>query len=336
MVQLIDYSTNTVAQALRSFWEPQKLGENSLAQTRIVSKLMRASGSLDTAENRGSALAVLIERFIGDGIRERGPDILDWQLLHDRVLEGKPVKAVSSRFGVSGRSLARYYMRACATLARAFMELEANETDDVRTEETGRDDTRWANVATLDIDAAFVQEWSDYYDKRSSGSYDQVEESAIRAWLSKVGEPKYLNKEYFVRLGRWKTKRQTPRYEENDEDEVEEKTRAAYLASDKLVKLNTLRGAKGGLRGVGVAVAATILHYLQPDEFAIFDYHVRNTLNMAGHWSREIDDDSDEAWLDYLGVMHQLSGDLGVSLRTLDKALFAFDKYGSRGDDKAS
>ena len=67
----------------------------------------------------------------------------------------------------------------------------------------------------LTLDDEFVRRWCNKYDEIFHGSYDEVEEKAIRSWLSEQDEPKCLNKEYFVRLGRWKTKRQTSNYEAN-------------------------------------------------------------------------------------------------------------------------
>lgn len=178
----------------------------------------------------------------------------------------------------------------------------------------------------LIIDRTFVQQWAGRYDEIFKGSYDQTEEAAIRQWLSTLREPKYLHKVYFVRLGRWKTKRQTSNYMINDESRIVDITKAAYRASDSSVKLGTLKT----LRGVGVAVAGTILHYFHPDTYPIFDYHARNTLKRAGLWKRETKDASDIAWLEYVELMRDLSAKLGVTLRDLDKALFAYDKYPHR------
>lgn len=180
-----------------------------------------------------------------------------------------------------------------------------------------------AEITMLVIDIGFVQQWSHRYNAKFYGSCDQDEEKDIREWLSTQQSPKYLNKEYFVRLGRWKTKRQTSKYKANEESKIIKATRSAYISSDILTKLRTLTK----LRGVGVAVAATILHYLQSDQFPIFDYHARTTLKKAGLWSRKIEDSSEKAWLEYVGIMRQLSNNLNVSLRDLDKALFAYDKY---------
>ena len=177
----------------------------------------------------------------------------------------------------------------------------------------------------LEINKAFVKEWASNYDTQfeSGSGHDKSEEEAIRGWLAEQGEPKYLNKDYFVRLGRWKSARITKHYKANEEQEVINRTRRAYEATDDLDKLKILLP----LKGVGVPVASTILHYLQPNDFPIFDYHARTTLNKAGTWSRDIKDASAKSWLEYVNIMRDLSNELGVTLRDLDKALFAYDKY---------
>ncbi len=173
------------------------------------------------------------------------------------------------------------------------------------------------------IDKEFIWKWSRVYDRVFQGSEDETEEKAIRAWLSTLPKPKYLDKEHFVRLGRWKTKRQTSNYKKNDAQIVQEVTRLAYHASDSLVKLDTLRQ----LRGVGVAVAATILHFLHPDLYPIFDYHARTALKEEGLWQRQIKDASPQAWLEYVDTMRKLASSTDATLREVDKALFAHDKY---------
>lgn len=188
------------------------------------------------------------------------------------------------------------------------------------------DKTTYPGGSVLVIDKSFVQKWSSNYNKRFYGGCDQSEEKAIREWLSRQVDPKYLDKEYFVRLGMWKTKRQTSNYRANEESKIIEVTCYAYQSSDPIIKLRVLRT----LRGVGVAVGATILHYLQPELFPIFDYHARTTLKEACLWTRKIDDSSERAWLEYLDTMRGLSSALSVSLRDLDKALFAYDKYRSQ------
>lgn len=174
----------------------------------------------------------------------------------------------------------------------------------------------------LIIDNDFIQKWAKVYNDRFRGGKAVKEEEAIRDWLSKQTEPKYLNKEYFVRLGRWKSARVTRHYELNEDKEIQDITRAAYLETDALGKLRLLMT----LKGVGVPVASTIIHYMQPNEFPIFDYHCRYVLSEADIWNRNKDDASTRAWLSYVEIMRRLAAKLDVTLPDLDKALFAYHK----------
>ena len=66
---------------------------------------------------------------------------------------------------------------------------------------------------------------------------DAEVEREIETWLRRLPEPKYLDKPNFVKIGRWKTKRQTRAYESNDQVLVEKATRLAYLEDEPLLKL---------------------------------------------------------------------------------------------------
>jgi integrase len=132
-----------------------------------------------------------------------------------------------------------------------------------------------------------------------------------------------------MRLGRWKTPRYQKTRETNSEENIIEVTLSAHKAKDDLEKLNTLRR----LRGVGIAVASTMLYYLQPDSFAIYDYHVRNSLKKAGRLSRTAKNNSSEVWLLYTQIIRRLSGFHSKTLREVEKALYAYDKWGCGGSD---
>lgn len=181
----------------------------------------------------------------------------------------------------------------------------------------------------LVIDKGFLKRWSGEYDCRTRGTYARTEEAAILDWVSKQGEPKFLNKEYFIRLGRWKTLRWHKTRESNNEQNIIEATRSACVATHDLGKLTILRG----LQGVGIAVASTILYYLQPDNFAIYDYHVRNSLNKAGKLSEAAKGDSSKVWLEYTRIIRELSSRYNKTLREVEKALYAYDKWGCGGNE---
>jgi len=142
----------------------------------------------------------------------------------------------------------------------------------------------------IELSRKFIQQHCQRYDQHAKRE-DLEEERAIRAWLEALPERKFLDKKYFVRLGRWKTPRQTPAYELSDEALVTEVTRLAYELSNERLKLHVLKA----LNGVDVTVAACILHFLHPDEFPLFDHHARSTLKRAGKWNRDVDDASDSA-----------------------------------------
>ena len=181
----------------------------------------------------------------------------------------------------------------------------------------------------MKITRRFVHCWADRYDEfqRRQDPKDAEVEREIETWLRRLPEPKYLDKPNFVKIGRWKTKRQTRAYESNDQVLVEKATRLAYLADEPHLKLHILQV----LRGVSVGVSSTILYFLHPDSFPIFDIRARTTLRAAGSWNRPVDDASADAWLEYVQLMRGLSRDLGVSLRDLDKALWAYDRLGGSG-----
>ena len=174
-----------------------------------------------------------------------------------------------------------------------------------------------------DIDVEFVRRWAKVYDDENRG-HDETEEKAIVDWISKQPEPKCLNKAYFVRLGRWKTFHHDDTRKANPEKTIIEVTRLAYQAQDDVSKLRTVMR----LRGVGIAVASTILYFMEPDRYAIFDYHVRDALNKRRCWNRGKDENTEPAWLEYVHTMRRLAVRIGVDLRSLEKALFAYDKYG--------
>ena len=179
---------------------------------------------------------------------------------------------------------------------------------------------------TIEITPEFVREWVEHHDRRLEGQRPMREEREVREWLLGLGEPKYLDKEHFVTIGEWKTPRQRHNYLRNSDSTIREVTRRAYLAEGDSWKLSTLEE----LYGVGVAVGGTILHFLHPEKYAIFDVRVRKTLKKAGKWEYSEDDDSDYDWLVYIDIMKRLSSELGFSLRELDKALWEYDKYGGQ------
>ena len=177
----------------------------------------------------------------------------------------------------------------------------------------------------LEINNDWVNYWSNEYDCRflTGDSTKWGMEQELRSWLASLPSEKYLDREHFLLLGEWKSARQRQNYRRNDEAKIIGATRAAFMEPELEGKLERLKN----LHGVGPAVAATILHFLHPDEIAIFDYHVRNVLYLAGEWNRAVGDDTIKAWLEYNAIMVGMATRMDVSIRTLDKAMWAYDKW---------
>jgi len=177
----------------------------------------------------------------------------------------------------------------------------------------------------LQLSRRFIREWACVYDHRSDPPA-RAEEQAIKAWLRGQQEPKHLDKGHFVRLARWAAPRQLAAYQSNGPPFVGQATRLAYQALDVRLKVHIL----SGMSGVSVTVAAAILHFFHPRLFPIFDVRARTTLKKAGFWPRRVDDAGVEAWDDYVLVMRRLARRFRVSLRDLDKALYAYDRWRKR------
>ena len=171
----------------------------------------------------------------------------------------------------------------------------------------------------------FVREWAGRYDTESDVK-DKEEE--LKEWLRtrfREGRP-YLDKGHFVEIASWKSRRPLRHYKSNDDDLVREVTALAFAArrDDLRLKLLTL------LKGVGVPVASTILHFAFPDEYPIMDVRGVTTLTQLGLWTRPVQF-SVADWQVYTDLMRDHAKRLDVTLRELDKALWKSDEARTRG-----
>jgi len=175
------------------------------------------------------------------------------------------------------------------------------------------------------IDQSFVARWSTEYDNhfQSGDTTAWDREKQLRSWLLSQSSLKYFDRKHFLLHGEWKLPRQRQNYLRNTDTEIRRATQEAYCELNPVKKLNSLTR----LHGVGRTVAASILHFLLPDEFAVFDFHCRAVLFETGYWHRPGSDDSLDSWLDYNRIMVALAHQTGVSLRNLDKALWAYHKW---------
>jgi hypothetical protein len=128
----------------------------------------------------------------------------------------------------------------------------------------------------------------------------------------------FLDKPQFLRLCEWKSPRIRPRCAANDALAIEEATRFALATASEPLRI----GALTLLDGVAYPVASTILHWVHVDPYPILD---RRAL-----WSVGIDRPPGDGsytfalWRDYTAFCRRLAGEVGLTMRDLDRALWQF------------
>ena len=172
-----------------------------------------------------------------------------------------------------------------------------------------------ANAFPLNDRSQIVTLAEDYWNRISHR--DAEAERAFEHDFQEAGGLGYLPKELFVRVAKWKSVRNTRRYESNPDDKIRAQTTAAFQADDATA-INALRE----LDGVALRTASAILHWMRPDEFPILDYRVMAALGEPAPKSYE-----DVHF--YIGIADRVKGlsrKHSLNLRTMDRALWTWDK----------
>jgi hypothetical protein len=126
----------------------------------------------------------------------------------------------------------------------------------------------------------------------------------------------YARDEFLV-VCAWKSPRSRPRVQANDAAAIEAHTRDALAASDEAVRMEALLR----LNGVGVPTASCLLYFADPASYTILDVRALESLGVRGRSTYPV-----AFWLEYLYTCRELARLHGVSLRTLDKALWQHSK----------
>lgn len=159
--------------------------------------------------------------------------------------------------------------------------------------------------------AKWSSRYSDFYDDSDVESLGQIARSTG-----------YLTAEQFRTMARWKTPRSQSRCLKNSETFVREVTSAAFSASEPRFKVEVLRL----LDGVDWPTASVFLHFCDKERWPIIDYRAFWSLGQgspAGKYSFAL-------WDEYSKYARQLAEDLGISMRALDRALWAYSKVNQR------
>jgi hypothetical protein len=147
--------------------------------------------------------------------------------------------------------------------------------------------------------------------------FPTVDESARETIGAAARARGYYRRREFLRVCAWKTPRSAPKVALNTEPAVRAATRRALAGPDETVRMQALLS----LSGVGVPTASTLLYFAFPALYPILDVRALASLGVKPRSQYPI-----SFWLGYLGACRALAAESGVSIRTLDKALWQWSK----------
>jgi hypothetical protein len=162
----------------------------------------------------------------------------------------------------------------------------------------------------LNVPPSELSFWAAEYDKH----YD---DSVAEAIGSRVRGAGVLTQNDFLSLAEWKTRRSKSRCRKNPAEYVDEVTRHALASRDARFKIEVLRL----LDGVDWATASVVLHFCDREPWPILD--VRAFWSLGQTVPPYI---TFPIWQAYTTYTRALADKYGVSMRTLDRALWGYSK----------
>jgi hypothetical protein len=127
----------------------------------------------------------------------------------------------------------------------------------------------------------------------------------------------HYTREEFILVCGWKTVRSRPKVMSNSEADVVDATGRSFASTDEAGRIAALLD----LDGVGVPTASTLLHVAFPADYPILDVRALESLGVKARSQYPV-----SFWLGYLEACREIAAHCGVSLRTLDKALWQYSK----------
>src|ERR1700761_2472837 len=144
-----------------------------------------------------------------------------------------------------------------------------------------------------------------------------TDDSAVEALGEAARARGYYRRGEFLRVCAWKTVRSGPRVAANGPGAIRAATRRALADPDETARMQALLA----LEGVGVPTASTLLYFAFPALYPILDLRALESLGVKPRSQYPV-----PFWLGYLEACRALAVQCGVSIRTLDKALWQWSK----------
>ena len=131
----------------------------------------------------------------------------------------------------------------------------------------------------------------------------------------------YLLRSEFLALCRWKTPRSQPRCARNRDAYIREVTRIALSTRNEELKIRVLLV----LDGVSWPTASVILHFCDRGRYPILDVRALWSVGL-----RRLPAYSFPLWWEYTRFIRNISNRTGLSMRTVDRALWQYSKERQR------
>jgi hypothetical protein len=144
--------------------------------------------------------------------------------------------------------------------------------------------------------------------------FEETDDSSLLAAGLAARRRGYYRRAEFLAACRWKSPRSASLVAGNTGRAIAGATRHALSpATGERARVEALTS----LAGVGVPTASTLLYFAYPDDYPILDVRALESLGRRGRSVYPV-----SFWLEYLEACRRLALTHGVSIRTLDKALW--------------
>jgi hypothetical protein len=139
--------------------------------------------------------------------------------------------------------------------------------------------------------------------------------------VPRVAKAGYLTKPDFLTICRWKSPRSQSRCANNTSEFIESVSKIALSASNEQLRIEIWRL----LNGVNWPTASTLLFWLHTEEYPILDFRALWSLGYAKPPKYDF-----SFWSDYVDYCRTLARKCGVTVRTLDRALWQYSSEKQR------
>ena len=164
-----------------------------------------------------------------------------------------------------------------------------------------------------------IGNWADKY----GDEMDDAEPIRIGPLAQRRG---FLEQDEFLAIARWKTPRTQPLCASNPPPFVREVTRVAFATSNERLAIEVLTL----LRGVSWPTASVFLHFCSARPYPILDFRALWSLSCAAPAAGY----NFQLWQAYVECARELAQTSGVSMRELDRALWAYSKWNQPGSSR--